>query len=79
MSDGEELQQRVVEWFQKHSKEGKTKFYVKDVVKGLSSEYEKRAIQKAIQDCTEAGTVMYWSSGSTTMLVLPENFPKSVT
>ena len=35
MSDGEELQQRVIEWFQKHSKEGKTKFYMKDVVKGL--------------------------------------------
>ena len=79
MGDGEELQQKVVEWFQKNSKEGKTRFYMKDVVKALVGEYEKRDIQKAIQDCTEVGTIMYWSSGSTTMLVLPENFPKSVT
>ncbi len=79
MSDGEELQQKVVEWFQKNSREGRTKFYMKDVVKALSSEYEKRDIQKAIQACTVAETIMYWSSGSTTLLVLPENFPKSVT
>ena len=52
---------------------------MKDVVKALSGEYDKRNIQKAIQDCTVAETLMYWSSGSTTMLVLPENFPKSVT
>jgi hypothetical protein len=75
----EELQQKVIEWFQKNSKEGKTKFYMKDVVKALVGEHEKRDIQKAIQDCTQAGTLMYWSSGSTTLLVLPENFPKSVT
>ena len=79
MSDSEELQQKVIEWFRKNSKEGKTRFYMKDVVKALTSEFDKRDIQKAIQDCTEKGTLMYWSSGSTTMLVLPENFPKSVT
>ena len=79
MSGDEELQQKIVEWFQRNSREGKTKFYMKDVVKALSDEYEKRAIQKAINECTVAGTLMYWSTGSTTMLVLPENFPKSVT
>jgi hypothetical protein len=79
MSDGEELQQKVLEWFQQHSKEGKTKFYMKDVVKALAGEFDKRDVQKAIQDCTEAGTIMYFSTGSTTMFCLPENFPKSVT
>jgi len=34
---------------------------------------------KAVQDCTEAETLMYCSSGSTTMLALPEHFPRSVT
>ena len=79
MSGNEELQQKVIEWFKRNSHEGRTKFYLKDVVKGLSGEYEKRDIQKAVNDCTVAGTLMYFSTGSTTMLVLSENFPKSVT
>ena len=79
MSGDEELKQKVVDWFKKTSKEGKTKFYMKDVVKALSGEYDKRVVQKAVNDCIVDGSLMYWSSGSTTMLVLPENFPKSVT
>ena len=79
MSENQELKQKVVEWFQKTSREGKTKFYLKDVVKALSDQYEKRDIQKAASDCVADGTLMYFSTGSTTMLVLPENFPKSVT
>lgn len=78
MGENDELQQKIIEWFKKSSHEGKTRFYVKDVVKALVGEYEKRDIQKAINDCTVAGTLMYFSTGSTTMLVLPENFPKSV-
>ncbi len=79
MSENEELKQKIIEWFKKTSREGKTKFYMKDVVKALSGEYEKRDIQKAINDCTVDESLMYFSTGSTTMLVLPENFPKSVT
>ncbi len=79
MSGNEELQQKVIDWFTRNSHEGRTKFYLKDVVKGLIDEYEKREIQKAVNDCTVAGTLMYFSTGSSTMLVLSENFPKSVT
>lgn len=79
MSGNEELQQKVIDWFTRNSHEGRTKFYLKDVVKGLIDEYEKREIQKAVNDCTVAGTLMYFSTGSSTMLVLAENFPKSVT
>ncbi|MCJ7807519.1 MAG: sulfite reductase [Dehalococcoidia bacterium] len=79
MSGNEELQQKVIDWFTRNSHEGRTKFYLKDVVKGLIDEYEKREIQKAVNDCTVAGTLMYFSTGSSTMLVLTENFPKSVT
>ena len=79
MSDNEELKQKIVEWFQKTSREGKTKFYLKDVVQAFSGEYEKRDIQRAASDCVADGSLMYFSTGSTTMLVLPENFPKSVT
>lgn len=78
--DGDEgLQKKIIEWFQTNSRAGHTKFYMKDVVKALSGEYDKHAIQKAVNDCTVAETLMYWSTGSTTMLTLPENFPKSVT
>jgi len=79
MSGNEELQQKVIDWFTRNSHEGRTKFYLKDVVKGLSDEYEKREIQKAVNDCTVTGKLMYFSTGSSTMLVLSENFPKSVT
>jgi hypothetical protein len=79
MSGNEELQQKVIDWFTRNSHEGRTKFYLKDVVKGLSDEYEKREIQKAVNDCTVTGKLMYFSTGSSTMLVLAENFPKSVT
>ena len=71
----QELKQKVMEWFKKSSREGsKTKFYMKDVVKALSGEYEKRDIQKAINDCIAGGELKYWSTGSSTMLVLPEFF-----
>lgn len=74
MSDDEELKRKIVEWFQKNSRQGHTKFYLKDVVQALSGEYEKRAIQKAVNDCTVDGTLKYWSTGSTTMFCLSENF-----
>jgi hypothetical protein len=79
MGNDEELKGKVIEWFNKTSREGRTRFSMRDVVNALVGEYEKRAIQKAVNDCTVDGTLMYWSSGSTTMLTLPENFPKSVT
>ena len=74
MSDNEEIKQAVVEWFQQHSRVGNTKFYMKDVVHGLADRYDKRSVQKALNDCTVEGTLKYWSTGSTTMFCLPENF-----
>jgi len=68
----EEVKQKILEWFQKNTKPGtKTKFYMKDVVKGLP-ECEKRAVQKCLNDCTSDGTLNYWSTGSSTMFCLPE-------
>jgi hypothetical protein len=72
MSGNEEIKQKVLDWFNKTSIEGsKTKFYLKDVVKALS-EYEKRDVQRAVNDCIEDGTLMWFSTGSTNMLVLPQ-------
>lgn len=71
MSD-EEVKQKVIEWFQKNAKPGKTKYYMKDVVKGLP-DLDKRAVQKALNDCTVDETLRYWSTGSSTMFCLPEH------
>jgi len=71
MSD-EEVKQKVIEWFQKNSKPGKTKYYMRDVINGLP-DFNKRAVQKALNDCTVDGTLRYWSTGSSTMFCLPEN------
>ena len=72
MSDNEELKQKILEWFGKNSREGvKTKFYLKDVVKAFP-EYEKRVVHKAVNACIEEDSLMWFSTGSTNMLVLPQ-------
>ena len=74
MSGNEEINQKVIEWFQKNSKAGvKTKFYMKDVVKGLP-DFNKRDVQKSLNDCTVDDTLKYWSTGSSTMFCLAEDF-----
>ena len=45
MSGNEEIKQKVLEWFNSHSREGsKTKFYLRDDVRALT-DYEKRDVQ----------------------------------
>ncbi len=70
-----ELKQKVVGFFQEKSKGEKKKFYIKDVIKGLPSE-DRHAIQEAVKELIDEGALKYWSSGSTTYLMLPEFFPK---
>ncbi|MFC1971819.1 dissimilatory sulfite reductase D family protein [Chloroflexota bacterium] len=73
MSENEEIKQKVLEWFNKTSREGvKTKFYLKDVTKALSAEHDKIVVRKAVNDCIEEETLMWFSTGSTNMLVLPQ-------
>ncbi len=73
MSENEEVKQKVLEWFNKTSREGvKTKFYLKDVVKALSAEHDKLAVRKAVNDCILDESLMWFSTGSTNMLVLPQ-------
>ena len=72
MSGNEELKQKILDWFESHSKEGtKTKFYLKDVVKALS-DYPKKDVQKSVNACIEDETLMWFSTGSTNMIVLPK-------
>ncbi len=70
-----ETKARVLEFMQEKSKGEKKKFYVKDVVKGLPAE-DRHAIQEAVKELIDDGTLRYWSSGSTTYIMLAEYFPK---
>jgi hypothetical protein len=70
MSGNEELKKIILDWFEGHSREGtKTKFYLKDVVKALP-EHAKSDVQKAVFECIDEGTLMWFSTGSTSMIVL---------
>ena len=72
MADAE-LKAQILEWLQKKSKGEKKKFYIQDLFKGLP-DTKKGDIKKAVVEMTTEGSIKYWSSGSTTLLCLPENF-----
>lgn len=72
MNGNEEIKQKVLEWITKSSKEGvKTKFYLKDVVKALP-EFEKVDVRNAVNACIVDESLMWFSTGSTNLLVLPQ-------
>ena len=66
----QELKDKVMEWFEKKSTGEKKSFYVKDIVKGLSADYEKKAIQKAVNELIEEDLLMWYSTGSSSMVTL---------
>jgi hypothetical protein len=70
-----EIKEKVLEFFREKSKGEKKKFYIKDVIKGLPAE-DRHAIQEAVKELLDEGVLKYWSSGSTTYLMLAEYFPK---
>ena len=72
MSGNEEIKQAVLEWF-KGKKGEKHKFYLKDVTKAMRDiGYDKKDILKAVNECIEEDTLMWFSTGSTNMICLPE-------
>ena len=70
-----ETKTKILEWFQEKSKGEKKRFYIKDIVKGLPDE-DRHAIQEGVKKLIDDGTLRYWSSGSTTYVMLAEYFPK---
>ena len=70
-----ETKAKVLEFLQEKSKGEKKKFYIKDVTKGLPNE-DRHAIQDAVKELLDEGVLKYWSSGSTTYVMLAEFFPK---
>jgi len=73
MSD--DLKARVLEAFCQRSKGEKKMFYIRDVIKWFPDE-DRRAVQDVVKALIDEDAVKYWSSGSTTYLVLAECYPK---
>jgi hypothetical protein len=73
MSD--DLKARVAELFREKSKGDKKMFYIRDVVKWLPDD-DRHAVQNAVTALLAEEVLVYWSSGSTTYIMLAEFFPK---
>ena len=73
MSD--DLKKRVADLFCEKSKGDKKMFYIRDVTKWLPDE-DRHAVQDAVKTLLDEEVLVYWSSGSTTYIMLKEFFPK---
>ncbi len=71
----EDLKARVLDAFCQRSKGEKKMFYIRDVVKWFPDE-DRHAVQDVVKALIDEDAVKYWSSGSTTYLVLAECYPK---
>ena len=70
----EELKQALLDFMKKSSSKGKKKLYAKDLAKGVADNFDRREAKKMIQEMLTNGDLSYWSSGSTTYVMLPEDF-----
>lgn len=73
MSD--DLKTKITELFREKSNGDKKMFYIRDVTKWLPGE-DRHAIQNVVKELLDEEVLKYWSSGSSTYLVLAEFFPK---
>ncbi len=69
------LKAKVLEAFRQKSTADKKMFYIRDVVKWLPEE-DRHAIQDVVKGLIDEDLLKYWSSGSTTYIVLAEHYPK---
>ena len=75
VSMSEDLKARVAELFHEKSKGDKKMFYIRDVTKWLPDE-DRHAVQNAVKVLLDEEILVYWSSGSSTYVMLKEFFPK---
>ena len=71
----EEMRAAMLEVFQKNLKKGKTKLYINEVVKELP-QFNRTELKVLSQKMIADDELAYWSSGSTTYLMLKEEFDK---
>jgi hypothetical protein len=75
VSMSDDLKARIIQLFQDKSKGDKKMFYIRDVVKWLPDE-DRHAVQNTVQGLLDEEVLKYWSSGSSTYVILAEFFPK---
>ncbi len=63
----EEAKQRIIDWMKEQKK---TKHYFNDLCKAVP-EINMRQAKKLINELVSEGRLRYWTSGSTTMYMLP--------
>jgi xylose isomerase len=67
----EEVKQKVLDYFNSKAKV-KTKFYMNDLRQVAPEGMTNREFKKVINEMIAEGTLMYYSTGSTTMIQLAE-------
>ena len=65
----EDLKASVLELFREKSKGDKKMFYIRDVTKWLPDE-DRHAVQKVVKELLDEEVLKYWSSGSSTYIML---------
>ncbi|OHE23544.1 MAG: hypothetical protein A3J94_02720 [Syntrophus sp. RIFOXYC2_FULL_54_9] len=73
MSD--DLKAKVLDGFRQKSMGDKKMFYIREVVRWFPDE-DRQAIQTVVKELLDDEVLRYWSSGSSTYLMLAEFFPK---
>jgi hypothetical protein len=71
----EDLKARVLSMFQEKSCGDKKMFYVRDITRWFLGD-DRHAIQNILKGLIDEEVLRYWSSGSTTFIMLAEFFPK---
>jgi hypothetical protein len=71
----EDLKTRVMSMFQDKSCGDKKMFYVRDITRWFPGE-DRHAIQNILKELIDEEVLRYWSSGSTTFIMMAEYFPK---
>jgi hypothetical protein len=75
VSMSEDLKSRITASFKEKSKGDKKMFYIRDVVKWFPDD-DRHAVQNTVQELLNEDILKYWSSGSSTYVMLAEFFPK---
>jgi hypothetical protein len=71
----EDLKSRVTALFREKSRGDKKMFYIRDVTKWLPDE-DRHTVQNVVKELLDEEVLKYWSSGSSTYIMLAEYFPK---
>ena len=75
VSMSDDLKTKITESFREKLKTDKRMFYIRDVTKWFPNE-DRHVVQDAVKALLDEGVLVYWSSGSTTYIMLAECFPK---